>query len=283
MKPAAFDYLRAADRAEALAALAEAGEDGQVLAGGQSLMAMMNMRLLAPELLVDISRTEELRGIERRAAHLELGAAVTQAELAAWPDLPVECPLLALALPFVGHYQTRSRGTVCGSLCHADPSSELPLVLATLGGEVLLERSGGERRLSAGEFQTGMLSTALEPGELMTAARFPLAEAGLGYAFDEVATRHGDFAIVAIAVAAGPDGIRLGLGGLADRPSVVDWPDLDGSALDDALNELAWSAPIDGDPHASARYRRELVRRIGRRAVMAACGRREALGREAMT
>ena len=270
MKPAPFDYLRPDDEEEALEALAEAGDDARLLAGGQTLMPMLNMRLVEPAVLIDISRLPGCAGIEDDGNVIEVGAAVTQARLEAWPTLAERAPLLAQALPLLGHVQTRSRGTVCGSIAFADPSAELPLCLATLGGEVVLRSRAGARTLPAAAFQTGMLSTACREDEMVAAVRFPAAEPGAGYAFTEFARRHGDFAIVAIAAVARANGIRIGVGGVAEQPVVEDWPLLAGSALDDALNALAWTLDAADDVHASARYRRELVRRLGKQAVLAA-------------
>ena len=270
MKPAPFDYLRANDEEEALEALAEAGDDARLLAGGQTLMPMLNMRLVEPAVLIDISRLPGHAGISDDGTVFEVGAAVTQADLEIWPALDRRAPLLAQALPLLGHVQTRSRGTVCGSIAFADPSAELPLCLATLGGEVVLRSRAGTRTLAAAEFQTGMLSTACREDEMVAAVRFPTAEPGAGYAFTELARRHGDFAIVAIAAIARENGIRIGVGGVAEQPVVQDWPLLSGSALDDALNALAWSLDAADDAHVSARYRRELVRRLGKQTVDAA-------------
>ena len=270
MKPAPFDYLRADDEDEALEALAEAGDDARLLAGGQTLMPMLNMRLVEPALLIDISRLPGRGEISVDGGVIEVGAAVTQANLEAWPPLARRAPLLAQALPLLGHVQTRSRGTVCGSIALADPSAELPLCLATLKGEAVLRSRVGTRTLPASEFQTGMLSTACREDEMVAAVRFPAAEPGAGYAFTEFARRHGDFAIVAVAAVARANGITIGVGGVAEQPVVRDWPALDGSALDDALNELAWSLDAADDAQASARYRRELVRGLGKRTVQAA-------------
>ena len=270
MKPAPFDYLRADDEEEAVSALAEAGEDAQLLAGGQTLMPMLNMRLVEPAVLIDISRLAGRAGIDDDGAAIEVGAAATQASLEAWPALARRAPLLAQALPLIGHAQTRSRGTVCGSIAFADPAAELPLCLATLGGEAVLRSQAGTRTLPAGEFQTGMLSTACRADEMVAAVRFPAAEPGAGYAFTEFARRHGDFAMVAIAALARANGVRIGVGGAAEQPVVREWPLLSDDALDDALNELAWSLDAVDDIHASARHRRELVRRLGKRTVMAA-------------
>ena len=224
MKPAPFDYLRADDEEEALEALAEAGDDARLLAGGQTLMPMLNMRLVEPAVLIDISRLPGRGEISDDGAVIEVGAAATQADLEAWPPLARRAPLLAKALPLLGHVQTRSRGTVCGSIAFADPSAELPLCLAVLGGEAVLRSRTGTRTLPAAEFQTGMLSTACRADEMVTAVRFPTAEPGAGYAFTEFARRHGDFAIVAIAAIARANGVRVGVGGVAEQPVVQDWP-----------------------------------------------------------
>ena len=270
MKPPPFDYLRPDDEEEALAALADAGDDARLLAGGQTLMPMLNMRLAEPAILIDIARLPNRASIREEGGAIEVGAAVTQAALEAWPPLAARAPLLAQALPFVGHIQTRSRGTVCGSLAFADPSAELPLCLAVLGGEVVLRARRGVRTLPAAAFQTGLLSTACLPDEMLVAARFPAAAAGTGYAFAEFARRHGDFATVAIAASADARGLRIGVGGVANRPIVRDWPVLSGAALDDALDALARSLDAADDVHASARYRRELVRRLGRKTALEA-------------
>src|ERR1700736_4740112 len=190
MTPRRFDYIRPDSTDEAIAVLAECGDAASVLAGGQSLMAMLNLRIAEPAVLVDIARLAELDYIKLVGDKVEVGAAVTQNRLKDWPALAASLPLLAVALPFVGHFQTRNRGTVCGSIAHADPSSEIPLALAVLGGEVVLRSKGrGERVLGANEFQQDMLTTARAPDELIVAARFPVM-AGQGTAFREVARRH---------------------------------------------------------------------------------------------
>lgn len=267
MKPAAFDYLRPESAAEALECLAECGDEARVMAGGQSLMPMLNMRLLAPAIVVDIGALPELDSIRVERGMLEVGAATTQASLLAWHGLGEHAPLLALALPHVGHFQTRNRGTLCGSLSHADPSSELPLCLAALGGEVRLASASGTRTLRAGEFQTGMLSSARRPDEILLAARFPVASVHKACAFNEITRRHGDFAIVAAAAVAGHGYSRLAIGGVDDRPRVLELGDADGDALDDALNDFAWELGGYDDIHATARFRREMVRRLGRRTI----------------
>jgi 2-furoyl-CoA dehydrogenase FAD binding subunit len=268
MKPPRFDYARCDNVDEALSLLAQHGEQARVIAGGQSLMAMLNMRLLRPSILVDIAELNELAYIRETSAWVEIGATTTQAALESWPQLHSRLPLIAAAIPHIGHFQTRNRGTICGSLCHADPSSELPLCLAALGGEVVLRSRRRTRVLKAQEFQVGMLMTAKQDDEIVVAARYPAAQQGFGYAFRELSRRHGDFAIVALAAVAGGGKIWLGVGGVAETPMVCEWDDhLDGESLADALNDFAWELRGSDDIHASARYRREMVRRLGKRVI----------------
>lgn len=265
MKPAAFDYIRADSAEEAVSLLAEYGEDARVLAGGQSLMAVLNMRFAQPSALIDISRAADLAYAQRRNGHLAVGAAATQAAVEWRAELKDEVPLLAQAFPHVGHFQTRNRGTVCGSVAHADPSSELPLVLTALEGEVVLRSQRGRRTLKAVDFFQGMLLTARAPHEMIEEVRFPVARAGTRYGFTEMAMRHGDYALVALAAVTDAEGIRLAVGGVADRPTLARWPrDV---ALDDALNEFAWSLDAQDDHHTSAQYRRQLVRALGKKLI----------------
>jgi 2-furoyl-CoA dehydrogenase FAD binding subunit len=264
MKPARFDYVRAASLAEAHAALGDGGGDARVLAGGQTLVPMLSMRLARPQVLVDIMGIEKLSVIAEEKNAIRVGAAVRQAELLAWPKLKELQPLAALVLPWVGHAQTRSRGTVCGSVAHADPSAEIPLTLVALRGEIELSTAQRRRRVAAAEFFTGLMSTARADDELIEAVLIPVRKAGEGHAFREFARRHGDFAIVACAAVAGKDNARLAVGGVADRPVAHDFAALDGSALDDALDQFAWSLEARDDLHATAGYRRALVRQIGR-------------------
>ena len=256
MKPRPFDYARPDTVDEALALLAEYGDDARVLAGGQSLMAMMNLRLADPAVLIDIARIKELDGIRDLGDTIEVGAAVTQNTLLNWPELKAKLPLLAVALPNVGHFQTRNKGTVCGSIAHADPSSEIPLSLALLEGEVVLRRKGGERVLKAADFQVDMLTTAREADELIVAVRFPVH--GKGAAFREVARRHGDFAMVAVAALVDSrGGVRLGVGGVASTPVVR----LINGTGD--VDKLAGELEDYEDLHASAELRRDLLRNLG--------------------
>jgi 2-furoyl-CoA dehydrogenase FAD binding subunit len=218
VKPRAFDYVRPDSAEEALALLAEYGDDARVLAGGQSLMAMLNLRLAEPDVLIDISRLSELDEIGEADGKIEIGASVTQNKLLAWPGLSEKLPLVAKMLPHVGHFQTRNRGTVCGSIAHADPSSELPLALAVLAGEVVLRSKRG--------------------------------------------MRHGDFALIAIAVVAEGKGVRIGVGGLSGKPITMQINSTGSSSVGDAVAALALRVGGLEDIHASAPMRRDMLRNL---------------------
>jgi 2-furoyl-CoA dehydrogenase FAD binding subunit len=259
MKPAPFDYVRAETLAEAHDILAAEGSDAAVIAGGQSLVPLLSMRMARPSVVVDIMHVDELGGISIEDNCIRVGATVRQAELLAWPDLAKHQPLLAQALPWVGHWQTRARGTVCGSVALADPSAELPLVLAALGGNIVLSSKAGRCSVKAADFFSGIMSTARNDDELIEAVSFPCASAGQGFAFREFARRHGDFAIVACAGVASAKNVRLAVGGVADRPVVCDF----GEAGDDALAAFAAELDARDDLHATAAYRRDLVRKLG--------------------
>jgi 2-furoyl-CoA dehydrogenase FAD binding subunit len=267
VKPRPFDYLRPDTVEEAVALLAEYGEDARVLAGGQSLLPMLNLRLIEADALIDISQIAALDVIRDRGDKIEIGAAVTQNKLLAWPALAEKLPLVAAALPHVGHFQTRNKGTVCGSIAHADPSSELPLALTLLGGEIVLKSQRRERALAAKDFHQDMLTTARAGDELITAVRFPAVSGqgnGRGVAFREVARRHGDFAIIAVAaVAEDKRMVRLGVGGIAGRPLVRRIAmDKAGDAIANTI--AAWADELEGyeDLHASAAMRRDLFRNL---------------------
>jgi len=280
VKPGAFAYHRPANRDEALHALGEFGEDAKVLAGGQSLVAAMNMRLARPARIVDINRIgEEQFAVDGDA--FAVAALARQADLERSPAVRDAVPLLAAALPFVGHAQTRSRGTLCGSLAHADPSAELPVVATALGARVECSSLRGTRVVDAADFFVAGFTTALAADELLTRALFPLRAARTGYAFEEFAERHGDYAIVSAAAVVAlrddaiADDVRLVLGGVADAPFVVDTAVAAGAALDDdAVEALAQRAGRDIAPHAdlrgSAAYRRALATVLARRVLRAA-------------
>jgi 2-furoyl-CoA dehydrogenase FAD binding subunit len=263
MKPAPFDYVRAETLAQAHDVLASEGGDAAVLAGGQSLVPLLSMRMARPKVLLDIMHVEGLGGISREDKAIRVGAKVRQADLLAWPELATHQPLLAQALPWVGHWQTRARGTVCGSIALADPSAELPLVLAALGGDIVLSSGKGRRALNASDFFTGLMSTARNDDELIESVSFPCRRSGEGFAFREFARRHGDFAIVACAAIATEKSVRLAIGGVADRPIVRDFD----NPSDDALRDFAEGLDARHDLHATTDYRRMLVRELGRQTI----------------
>ena len=263
MKPAPFDYVRAETLAEVHDVLAAEEDAAAVIAGGQSLVPLLSMRMARPSVVLDIMHVAELGGIRLEGGAIRVGATVRQAELLAWPELAARQPLLAQALPWVGHWQTRARGTVCGSMALADPSAELPLLLAALGGSIALSSKSGCRSVKANNFFTGLMSTARNDDELIESVSFPCQRSGEGFAFREFARRHGDFAIVACAAVATEKNVRLTVGGVADRPMVRDFDE----ASEDALAAFAESLEARDDLHATAEYRRMLVCELGRQTM----------------
>jgi len=222
MKPAPFELYRPDSLAAALALLEEHGEDARLLAGGQSLVPMMNLRIVSFSHLIDLNRVRSLSGIRREGETLRIGAMTRQQEIAGHPLVAAHAPLLAAALPYIGHVQTRSRGTVGGSLAHADPAAELPLVMVVLNAHFTLQSVAGKREVGARDFFQDMLCTDLAPGEVLTEIAVPMAPAGTRVSFREFARRHGDFAIAAAAAqyVDGPDGgsLAIGLGGVNPVP-----------------------------------------------------------------
>jgi carbon-monoxide dehydrogenase medium subunit len=204
VKPPRFDYVRRASLPASLQALADAGEDAKVLAGGQSLVPMMNFRLARPTILVDVSRVDELQGIRDTGASLVIGAGVRQREAERSSVVADGCPLLRQAIRHIGHPQIRARGTVGGSLAHADPSAELAGVAVALEAEFVAESVRGSRTLSAGEFFVGPYTSALTEDEILVETRFPKT-GGARTAFVEFARRSGDFALAGAAIAIWPE------------------------------------------------------------------------------
>jgi CO/xanthine dehydrogenase FAD-binding subunit len=281
VKAAPFDYVRASSTDEACALLREHGESARPIAGGQSLAPMMAMRLARPAWLVDIDGIAELKYIRVDGEHLRTGAGTRQRALERDAVAARSVPLLPAALQWVGHVQTRNRGTVGGSLAHADPAAELPLAACVLDAEVSVRSTRGRRVIRARELFTGPMTTALEADELIEEIAWPIwREDRVGSAFTEVSIRHGDFALVAAAaqVALDEEGRCLrtsfGVGG-ADATPVV-FPEaadtLQGSRLeDDVIGSAAESAAAGLAPgedlHASADYRRHLAKVLVARAL----------------
>jgi aerobic carbon-monoxide dehydrogenase medium subunit len=208
MKPAPFAYARARSVAHAIDLLAQ--DDARLLAGGQSLIATLNMRLSHPALLVDINGVDGLDRITVKNGHLELGALVRYAQAERSAELARLAPLIALALPHIGHPAIRNRGTIGGSLAFADPAAELPACVVALGGELDISGPHGQRTVAADEFFRGLFETALTPRDVLTAIRVPAADADTRVGFAEFARRHGDYAMVGLAACARADGRRLG-------------------------------------------------------------------------
>jgi 2-furoyl-CoA dehydrogenase FAD binding subunit len=255
VKAAPFRYERPRRLEDVLELL---GEDTKPLAGGQSLVPMMAMRLARPDALVDLGEIASLGRIEEHDGELVTGTMVRQRALERRPGLARQLPLVSAALPHVGHREVRNRGTVGGSLAHADPAAELGLVAATLRATIVVEGPGGRREIPADEFVRGPFQTALEAGELLTAVRWPLARPGDGFAFAEVARRHGDFALCGVAVQLRRDRARVGLLGVAPTPVVRDVDP--GEPPPRVAADLADGVEPPSDMHASAGYRRRLAR-----------------------
>jgi len=201
VKPASFDYHRPDSVEQAVGLLAELGEDAKILAGGQSLVPMLSMRLAYFDHLIDISRLGELQGIERRGHELWIGAGTTEAKVGADPQVRQAVPLLTRATPYVGHFQIRNRGTLGGSIAHADAAGEYPAVALTLDAVMEVVSPRGRREIAAADFFTGLWETAVEPDEVLTGVRFPLWGNNSGFAIHEFARRHGDYAIAGALVA----------------------------------------------------------------------------------
>jgi CO/xanthine dehydrogenase FAD-binding subunit len=278
MKPAPFEYIRPASLAEACALLA-ADEDARVIAGGQTLVPMLAMRLARPAKLIDILRLPELAGIRAEAGAVTVGAATRQAQAERDSVIRTSVPLLARVLPWVGHPPTRNRGTVGGSIANADPSAEIPLVAVTLGAEILLATTHGERSVPADDFFIGAMLTTLGQGECIRAVRFPVwPHKRIGTGFFEISARRSDFAFVAAAAQVALDGedrcidAALGLGGLGDQPLRLDVSSLKGTKLDaasvsDAVRAASLELEPGSDLHASAAYRRRVAVTLAIRAV----------------
>jgi carbon-monoxide dehydrogenase medium subunit len=284
VKPPPFTYHAPADVDGALATLADLGDEGKVLAGGQSLIPLLNMRLAAPAHLVDISRIGGLDHIDVDHAAVTVGAAVRHATLERHAGATAAVPLLAQALRHVAHPVIRNRGTVCGSIAHADPAGELTAVLALLGGTVRVARHGGAARdIAAADFFVAPLESALRPGDLVTSVRFPRPAPGSGSAFVELARRHGDYALCGIGatVTRGDDGTlasaAVGAISIHPTPLVVDCsaavagrPPDDGDALAAAGEVVDAASEPSADLHATIGYRRQLIRVLTGRAIAAA-------------
>jgi CO/xanthine dehydrogenase FAD-binding subunit/aerobic-type carbon monoxide dehydrogenase small subunit (CoxS/CutS family) len=278
MKPPAFRYECPEALADALQLLAEHGDEARPLAGGQSLVPMLNLRLAAPAVVVDLNRLPGLDRIERRNGVLTVGTLTRQRTLELSPEAAA-IGALADSLPLVGHVATRNRGTVGGSIAHADPAAELPLALLALGGSVAADGPEGGRDILADDLFAGFFTTTLRPGEFLTEVRFPAPRPAEGSALLEVAQRHGDFPLAAVAVwlRVDEDGriaaARIAAGAVADRPLLLTAAAealVAGSTTEDAARVAAGEIDPAGSLHAPAAYQRHLVSVLVTRAVVRA-------------
>jgi carbon-monoxide dehydrogenase medium subunit len=280
MKPAAFEYFQPQSVDEALALLAEHGADAKPLAGGQSLIPAMNFRLATPSVLIDLNALDELAYISDGDA-LRVGGMTRQRVVERSGVVARKAPLLAETMPFIAHAAIRTRGTVGGSLAHADPAAELPAVMLALNARLTAQSRTGSRSIPADDFFVGLFATALQPGELLTAIEIPKTGERTGYAFQEISRRHGDFALVGVAATVALDTIgrcanaRIALFSVGDRPMLAGHaatvlkgqaPSTDAIA---AAADAAAHQDIDppSDIHASATYRRQLANVLTRRVL----------------
>ena len=280
MKPPRFEYLAPASLDEALAILAEHGDEAKVLAGGQSLVPLLSFRLVRPGYLVDLNEIPGLAYIRQDDGGVAIGALTRQRAVETSALVRERVPLLADAMPHIGHAQIRNRGTIGGSLAHADPAAELPAVVAALDGRLVVRSARGERVLSPEEFFVAYLTTSMDPRELLVEVRLPAAPPRTGTAFVEVSRRHGDFALVGVAASVTLDerGVctrcAIALTGVGPTPVVAReaarqlvGTTLTPTALEEAGRRAAEGLSPDGDLHASSAYRTHVAGVLTRRAL----------------
>lgn len=261
MKPPAFSYVRAESVDHAVTLLSSSG-DAKLIAGGQSLMPMLNFRLLAPETLIDISRIDSLGTIEATGSGLTVGAGVRHRQLLESDLIARHFPVIPAAMTHVAHLAIRNRGTIGGSLCHADPAAELPMLSLLLNAEIEIQGQSGRRQVQAMYFFEFSLTTCLEEDEIVTAVRLPFLPEGAGWGFTEVARRHGDFALAgAAAIVAGSD-VRIAVMGVHETPLRIPGAEriiADGGPVEAAIEAVRNAVEPNDDLQASAAYRRHLV------------------------
>jgi len=284
LKSPPFEYVRARSVDEACELLSSHGEGAKLIAGGQSLVPMMAFRLLRPSWLIDINEIAALRFVDARPDTVRIGAATRQCVLAKDDALARRLPLMRQALAWVGHVQTRNRGTIGGSLVHADPSAELPLAAQVLGAEMTLRKKAARRAVAADRFFAGPMMTAIEPNECLEEIHWPVwREARVGSAFFEVSRRHGDFAIVGAAAQVAVDDsgrctrAAFGIGGAGPAPLAFPklaarlvGTSLDADAVQSVVHDAAAELEPGTDTHATAAYRRHLARVLAARVLRSA-------------
>ncbi len=284
MKPPSFLYACPRSLDEALAQLAEHGEAAKLLAGGQSLVPMLNLRLAEPGVLIDLNRASELSYIRREGETLRIGAMTRHRDLESSAEVSLAEPLLVRAAGEIGHLAIRNRGTIGGSVAHADPAAEWPLVAVALDARLVLRSVAGERTIAARDFFVGPLTTALGPTEMLTEVAFPVAPPDSGFGFSELSRRPGDFAIVAVACRVARDGSgvcrasTLAVGGahgtpihVAEVEGILRGSRAEADALRSAAEVVTRKVDPGGDVHGSADYRRRMAGVLARRALGEAC------------
>lgn len=275
MKPPRFDYERPSTIDEVLDLLAEHGDDASLLAGGQSLLPLLNMRFARPEVVIDLERVDGLDTIEVTAEAVVVGAGVRLANLERDPEVAAALPVLARAASFVAHPQIRSRTTVGGSLCHADPAAELPCVAVATGARLRLRSSTGDRTVDAAEFFESVFMTSKRSDELLVAVEFPRS-VDMVYHYDEIARRHGDFPFVGLCLGLALDGglvtaVRAAAAGVADKPLRLEGLEQAflgrsvAEAIESAAQAASGEAAPSDDQHGSAEFRRGVLRTLVRR------------------
>ncbi len=289
MKASAFDYARATSVDDALRLLAAHGQAAKVLAGGQSLMPAMNLRLISPDIVVDIGGLSELKGIAVHGSTLHIGALTRHADLLRSSEVATHAPLLAEAVAHVAHPAIRNRGTIGGSLAHADPAAELPACMLALDAAIVASGRRGERRIAATDFFTGIFETALASDELLVAIELPTVQKNSAYFFHEFARRHGDYAMAGLAAQAVVEGglfteLRLAYFALGDRPILANAASkfVNVAVTPALVHETAAVLAKELDPHedqqASSAMRRHLAQVLSTRAIAALLGRPELAG-----
>ena len=278
MKPAPFAYVRAQTLDQVFDLLEQHGDDARILAGGQSLMATLNMRLSAPEVLIDINHIDVLSGIEVSDGKVRIGALARHNEVAASPVIAEHAPLIAKAIPHIAHQAIRNRGTFGGSIAFADPAAELPAVSRAIGADFVLQSRTGTRTVAANDYFLGMFETARDPEEILIAAEVPVIPATEKTAFTELTRRHGDYAIIGLGAQGGADGgtfsnMRLAFFGAGDRPILAQAANavLEGKAYSDATvtatqealeADLDPMADLNGPPEMKMHLARVITARV---------------------
>ena len=279
MKPAPFDFVRPTTASEVAEALSEAGGDGMIIAGGQSLMPMINFRLVKPSVLVDINGIPSLSQIRSEGTRLRLGATVRHYMTATDPLIKERVPILHEAMHHVAHLTVRNRGTFCGSVCHADPAAEMPMMTLLLNGQITAHSVRGDRKIAADEFFTGSLMNSLDPDEFVTSIEIDTLPSNTGWGFEEFAKRHGDFALSCVATTMCmqdglASGVRFAMMGVGETPlrlnsveTLIEGREVTPQLMSEVVELLTDTLQPNTDLHASADYRRHLSGALARRAL----------------